>query len=232
MVIYNDDEVCLRRYRTLETIRPELFDNPADCPTKILLDSVQVRQAQDHARAKRSAEGQPTSDLRVGLLAEDHYIGYIIRDAVKFSDGSLGLYNRVVATGGVVVLPILDDAIALIHIFRHAPRRWFLEAPQGLALSGTDPIEEARRELLEEMGAVATELYSLGKVFTSTGMTSESLSVVAARISKIGSPQLSEGIDSIRTIAKRNIDPLLLDGSICDGPTTTAIARANARGLL
>jgi hypothetical protein len=54
----------------------------------------------------------------------------------------------------------------------------------------------------------------------------------AARIPFVGKPQRSEGIDSIRVIAKREINDLLLDGTICDGPTTTLITQARLRALL
>jgi ADP-ribose pyrophosphatase len=230
--MYDDEERCLQRYHAFGRQRPELFENPPACPTNILLEAEQIERARSYVRLEREAAGFPTADLRVGLLAEDHYIGHIVRDAVRFSDGSLGLYNRIISTGGVVVLPILNEGIALIRIFRHAPRRWMLEAPQGLVLPDADPIEEARRELLEEMEAPADALWALGKVYTSTAMTSESLHVVAARITQIGTPQRSEGIDSVRFIPKPYIDSLLLDGTICDGPTTTAITRSRLRGLL
>jgi ADP-ribose pyrophosphatase len=227
-----DDEFCLDRYRALFRIEPELSENTAGCPTEILLDPIEIRRAQDAVRIERTAAGQPTVDLRVGLLAEDHYLGYVVRDAVKFSDGRYGLYNRIVASGGVVVLPILNGDIALIRIFRHPPRRWLLEAPQGLVPPGADPMEEARRELVEEMGASVAELFPLGIVYTSTALTSENLKVFAAKITGTGAPQLSEGIDSVHIIPRNEIDGLLLDGTICDGPTTTAITRARLRGLL
>jgi ADP-ribose pyrophosphatase len=227
-----DDDACLRRYFDLRKTRSDLFENGPGCPTRILVDIADIRQAQGYVREERERDGVMTSDLRVGLLAEDHYIGLVVRDAVKFSDGRFGLYNRIVTTGGIVVLPILEGAIALIRIFRHAPRRWLLEAPQGLLLPGDDPMEQARRELIEEMGAPATELQNLGTMYTSTAMTSENLKLFAARISNIGAPQLTEGIDSIQVIASDNIDALLMDGTICDGPTTAAITRARIRGFL
>jgi ADP-ribose pyrophosphatase len=231
MPIY-DDEYCLRRYQLLKTAQPDWFENPQDCPIQLLFDPSQIKTAQLEVRAERAAEALPTDDLRVGLLAADHYIGAVIRDAVRFSDGRLGLYNRVVATGGIVVLPILGDGIALIQIFRHPARRWFLEAPQGLLLPGSDPSEEARRELMEEMGASASEIIPLGIVYTSTALTSENLKMFAARITATGAPQLSEGIESIRIVRKSEIDGLVLDGTICDGPTMSLILRARLRGLL
>lgn len=227
-----DDDPYLHRYHALRAAEPQLFVNPDGCPTEILFGADEIRSAQNDVLAERAAEGWPTDDLRVGVLAEDPYVGYVIRDAVRFADGRPGLYNRVVATGGIVVLPILDESIALIRIFRHAARRWFLEAPQGLVPPGADPAEEARRELIEEMGATVGELTAMGVVYTSTALTSENLKMFAAKISATGAPQLSEGIDDVRIIPKGDIDKLLLDGTICDGPTTSLIAQARLRGLL
>jgi ADP-ribose pyrophosphatase len=227
-----EDAACLRRYEALQSEQPDLFVNPPGCPTQILLDKDEILRAKESARANRAAHGMPTHDLRVGLLADDVYIGHVVRDAVRFSDGTCGLYNRVVASGGITVLPILGDAIALIRIFRHAPRRWFLEAPQGFLPQGADPAEITRCELMEEIGASVTELTALGTFYTSTAMTSECLHMFAARIAGTGAPQTAEGIEAIRVIPLSEIDSLLCDGTICDGPTTALITHARLRDLL
>lgn len=227
-----DDEECLRRYHALQREQPAWFENPERCPTTILFASDDIRAAQEAVRAERMEQGYPVDDLRVGVMAGDHFMGQVVRDAVRFSDGRYGLYNRVMATGGIAVLPIMGDAIALIRIFRHAARRWFLEAPQGYLGPDSEPADEARRELLEEMGAEALELVPLGIVYTSTALTSENLKLFAARIAATGAPQRSEGIDSIHLIGRAEIDRHLMDGTICDGPTMSLVARARAAGLL
>jgi len=227
------EEPSLTRYRALRVSNPELFENPADCPTRILFDADEIYRARDEVLAERRAANWPTDDMRIGVLAEDPYLGYVIRDAVRFFGGKAGLYNRVVASGGVVVLPILPDGnIALIRIFRHAARRWFLEAPQGFILPGSDPAGEARREMIEEMGAAVDELIPMGVVYTSTALTSENLKMFAARITAFGAPQRSEGIESISVINKGDIDRLVLAGTICDGPTMSLILRARMLGFL
>ncbi|HTV27398.1 MAG TPA: NUDIX hydrolase [Xanthobacteraceae bacterium] len=227
-----DDDHCLRRYRALEAIHADWFTNEPNCPMWILRDRAAIKSCQDAVRAERLAAGWAAEDLRVGVLAEDEYMGYVVRDAVRFSDGRFGLYNRVIASGGITVLPILGNGIVLIRIFRHSVRRWFLEAPQGHLPDGADPTEGTRRELFEEMGATTSEIISLGTVYTSSALTSENLKMFAARITKTGEPQRSEGIDSLRTIPSDDIDRLVLDGTICDGPTMSLITRARAHGLL
>lgn len=227
------EESALTRYRTLYASEPHLFENPVDCPIGILTRSDEIQRAKNEVIVERKAAGWPVNDVRVGVLAEDPYIGYVIRDAVRFSDGRSGLYNRVVATGGVVILPIMPEGgIALIRIFRHAPRRWFLEAPQGLLPAHSNPAEEARRELLEEMGAIVGNLTPLGEMYTSTALTSETLQMFAAQISSFGKPQLNEGIESIRVVAREEIDCLVANGTICDGPTMSLVVRARIRRLI
>ena len=227
-----DDRRCLQRYHALRQEQPGLFVNPVGCPTEILVTAAEIREAQAAVAVERRTAGMATVDLRVGVLAEDPFIGHVIRDAVRFSDGRYGLYNRVVVGGGVLVLPILVGAVALVHIFRHASRRWFYEAPQGLVSRGADAVDDARRELIEETGAYPTEMIPLGTVHTSPPLATEALHVFAARIAAPGAPQRSEGIDRIRIVPNGEIDKLVLDGTICDGSTTTALMRARIRGLL
>lgn len=233
MSVSDQEDPTLRRYRELVLSRPELFDNPSGCPIELLFDAEQIGQAVAEVRADRQAQGWPVDDLRVGVLAEDPYIGYVIRDAVRFPGGNLGLYNRIAGSGGIAILPILPDgSIALIRIYRHAPRMWFLEAPQGLLLPEVPAEEQARDELMEEMGATISELVALGVVYTSTALTSGMLTMFAAKIPAFGDPQQAEGIDSIRVIARDDIDRLVLDGTITDGPTMSLILRARTLGLV
>lgn len=227
-----DDDECLQRYGRLREREPDWFDNPPGCPTRILLDGAEIERAVASVRAERAASGASTSDLRVGVLAEDQYIGTVVRDAVRFADGHYGLYNRVIATGGVAVLPILPGAIALIRIFRHAPRRWSVEAPQGWVEPGADVAAVARSELMEEMGAQALDIDELGHLYTSTALTSENLKLFAARIESVGAPELREGIERIEIVPLGEIDRAIADGTICDGPTISLVSRARIKGLI
>src|SRR5688572_33019831 len=89
-----DDDYVLQRYRALLAAAPPLFQSPDDCPIRILLETDQIQEAQRFAGSERAAAGWRADDLRVGVLADDVYIGHIVRDAVAFPGGRLGLYNR------------------------------------------------------------------------------------------------------------------------------------------
>src|SRR5213592_1007125 len=143
---------CLARYFDLVRERPDRFSNPAGDIYEILFDPARIEHAQSEARRRRTHEGLPADDTRVGVLAEDPYL-IVMRDAVRFADGSYGLYNRLMVPSGAALLPLLDGAIILLYRFRHGTRTWHLEAPRG-SFSGTGTREdEARRELREEIGA-------------------------------------------------------------------------------
>lgn len=226
-----DDRDCLGRYRHLMRARPELFANPQGALIEIVATSTDMERAQHQEMERRRRNGLPSDDVRVGVLAADHYLGWLVRDAVRFPDGRFGVYNRVLTGAGGVVLPLLPDGVALIQIFRHAARRWFLEAPGGSFDEGADPRNEARREMQEEIGAEASDLIDLGTVATSPGLTSETLQLFAARISQIGQPERGEGIGAIRIVPYHAIGDAVLAGEINDGPTIAAILRARLKGL-
>ena len=123
---------CLRRYRDLVGGQADLFVNPPGLVYEILAAAGEMSEAQEAARASRKSHGLDVEDTWVGVLASDPY-ATVLREAVRFPDGSLGLYNRLLVPGGVVVLPILRGSIVLIHRFRHGMRCFAYEAPRVIA---------------------------------------------------------------------------------------------------
>jgi len=166
----------------------------------------------------------------VGVLASDPY-ATVLREAVRFPDGSPGLYNRLLVPGGVVVLPVLSGSIVLIHRFCHGTRCFAYEAPRGIAGEAMSLEIDARRELLEEIGAVAAELVDLGEVATTSGIVGEVMRLFLARIDKVGTPDRHEAIEGVVccTIAETGH---IVRGAISDGPTLAAYLRAKLAGLL
>src|SRR5260221_413552 len=86
-----DAEHCLARYFEVVRGLPERFVNPPGDIYEILLDPARIEHARSQALRDRQRGGLPTSDTRVGVLAEDPYL-FVMRDAVRFADGSYGLY--------------------------------------------------------------------------------------------------------------------------------------------
>ncbi len=77
--------------------------------------------------------------------------------------------------GAAIVLPVDDqDRVLCLWQYRHAIGRRLVQLPAGLLdVPGEDPLEAARRELLEEAGLEAAEWTHLTSTYSSPGFTSE-----------------------------------------------------------
>jgi len=219
------------RYCRLVAEDPARFDNPSDGNIEILFDDDSVAAAQAAAGAARSARGLAAGDLRAGVLAEDPYMTYV-RDAVRFADGSAGLYNRILEGPCVAVLPVLERRLVLIRIFRHGLRAWSWEAPRGDVRPDEPHTEAAARELREEIGAEAVAFRDLGR-FTPGGASLGILGhLVLAEIDGIGPLSRAESIVRTHEVSADEMGRMIAEGQIYDGFTIALFARARLKGLI
>lgn len=83
--------------------------------------------------------------------------------------------------GAVAIVPFLDkDTIILIKQYRHALADYIWEIPAGTIDAGEDPLDCARRELLEETGFRAKEFTPIGEIFPAPGYSDERLQLFIA----------------------------------------------------
>ncbi|WP_212992898.1 NUDIX hydrolase [Actinoplanes auranticolor] len=222
-------------YANLRESHPALFANPPGAAFEILTEPVEVRAAEE-ARATDLAEaGMPAFMAETGVVYADPFF-MVVRDAVRTPAGSLGTYSRVISAGnaiGVVILPQVGEGIVLVHHFRHSTRTWHLEIPRGFGMPGSDPVDDARRELLEEIGVSATALHDLGEVYPDSGAMGSPVRLFYAEVSDPPSAaDQEEGIDAIRIVSPGELGRMIRDEEITDGFTITAYTRALLRGLL
>jgi 8-oxo-dGDP phosphatase len=119
------------------------------------------------------------------LSTTDVYVGRII--AVRVDDvampGGGQAKREVVEHHGAVAIVALDDdgQVTLIHQYRHPLGRRIWELPAGLIDHlGEDPLESAKRELVEEVGLAAEHWSVLVDVAASPGFTDEVVRVFLA----------------------------------------------------
>ena len=222
---------AFERYFSLREEMPQLFSCAGEGGIDILTDPADIAAAQMAARRARESRGLDTSDLRVGLLARDPHM-LVLRDAVRFPDGSLGLYNRIVEFEGVAILPLMENRPVLLRIFRHALRDWSLEFPRGGCERGEMPEMTARRELKEEIGANILELIPLGRFSPGASTLSFQAHFFAARVDRIGTPDRADGIADIRVVQVVEIEELMRTSRIIDGFTLSLFLRARLTGLI
>ena len=178
--------------------------------------------------------GKPSEWARVGIVYQDQYL-LLLRDAVRYPDGSLGTYIRSVdqypGMVGVVILPMYKDHVLLIRHFRHATRTWHLELPRGFGQTVTTE-EDAQRELAEEINGTATRLISLGKVYPDTGASSEQVALFYAEVETYGEGELMEAITAVLPTSLPEFERMIRENEISDGFTLMAYARAKTLNLL
>jgi 8-oxo-dGTP pyrophosphatase MutT (NUDIX family) len=120
------------------------------------------------------------------VSSRDVYVGKILAlrvDEVAMPGGGTAVREVVEHLGAVAVAAVDSDGqVVLIHQYRHPLGRRLWELPAGLLDSvGEDPVEGARRELVEEVGLVAQEWATLVDVAASPGFTDEVVRVFLAQ---------------------------------------------------
>ncbi|SCL32672.1 ADP-ribose pyrophosphatase [Micromonospora pallida] len=223
-----------QEYAELRERMPEHFVNPPDAAVHILHDPAEVAAAERAKAEALRARGLPTEWSRVGVAYRDEYVT-LVRDPVRFSDGSLGTYIRTMPgtdADGVVLLPVLDGSVVLVEHFRHAVRSWQLEAPRGFGEAGVPALEQAARELREELGAVPTRVVDLGLLHPDAGTATDQVHLYLVEIAEIGRLDAVEGIRTARTYPAEKVGELIRDGVVTDSYTIAVWTRAWLRGLL
>jgi ADP-ribose pyrophosphatase len=222
------------QYLEIARSRPDLFENPPGAAFHILLGASEMDQAEASMADRLRRNGAPAEWATVGVAFRDQYL-LILRDAVRYADGSFGTYIREVGLDpryvGVVILPVWHGKVLLIRHFRHATRRWHLEIPRGFG-SADGAEESAMRELAEEIGASGIELTALGEIYPDTGAANGRVALFYAAVAAYDRPEALEGIDEILPTLVADFEQMIGQGQLDDGYLLAAYGRAKARGLI
>jgi ADP-ribose pyrophosphatase len=151
-------------------------------------------------------------------------------DTVRFPNGTTGELEIVRHPGAAAVVPVLSDpagpdpTILLIQQYRYATAGVLFEIPAGRLDAGEQPIDCARRELLEETGVSAGRLEPLTTIWTTPGFTDERIHLFWAADLKSGA-HAREADEFIEVVSKPLSDVLTLikDGRISDAKTVAGI---------
>lgn len=166
-----------------------------------------------------------------GAQIYDGIIVKLYRDRVELPNGKIAVREVVRHPGGVIILPI-DQAgnVHLVRQFRYPYDRAILEIPAGKLEYGEEPSAAARRELEEEVGAVAERWQELGRLLPTPGFCDEVQHLYLARGLTFGPthPDEDEFLEQV-TIPFAEAFAMARDGRLEDGKTVAAILRA---GLL
>ena len=97
--------------------------------------------------------------------------------------------------GSTAVVAVHDGAVVLVRQTREPARRQLLELPAGTLERDEDPLDNARRELEEEVGLRGGRWRELGVYYTSPGFLDERMHVFLAENLERGEQELDDGED-------------------------------------
>lgn len=154
---------------------------------------------------------------------------HVVKDEILLPDGKKSVREISLHNGAAAVIPILSDGRVLMERqFRYAHGRVMLEIPAGkLDTPDEPPLEAAKRELLEETGAVAEKYTYLGSIAPSPALIDEVIHVYMAEDLSFGERKLDEG--EFLDIEYYTLDELyrmVMKGEITDAKTQIAILKA------
>ncbi len=213
-------------YLAMARERHDIFANPPGASYTLLLD-------RDEAVSAERQLTEPAPWNRIGVQYRDDYIA-LLRDAVRFPDGHVGAYSRVVLaperTEGIAILPYHQGRFLLLRQFRHATRRFHIEVPRGFGEPGCSAEDNARRELREELQLEARTLSHLGTLYSDTGVSNIKLNLFFAHTAGEPKGELNEGIVEVLHLTPAELKAAIASGEIADPFTMAIFARLMARG--
>ena len=140
--------------------------------------------------------------------------------------GGKGIYGKVHFKNTAIGIVVLDEErnTWLVGQFRFTVDAYSWEIPEGGGLIGIDPLEGAKRELLEETGLVADNWQELFKMHLSNSVSDELAVVYLATqlTQKTAEPEETEQLQ-IQKIPFEKVYQMVEDGRITDSMTVAAV---------
>ncbi len=152
----------------------------------------------------------------------------VARDINELANGNKAPRELVLHSGGAGILPVDSDGnVTLVRQYRCGVGEMFTEICAGKLEVGEDPLECAKREMIEELGFTAKNVISLGSFAPTPAYDSEITYIFLATDLEYIGQQLDEGefLEIIKMPLSDAVNAVM-DGTIADGKTQIAVLKA------
>lgn len=153
----------------------------------------------------------------------------VLLDTVELPNNKTATREVVKHSGGVVVAALTDDNNFLfVKQYRYPYKEVLLELPAGKLEKGQLPLENGKRELLEETGAIGHSFISLGQLYPSPGYCGEIIHLYFCRVKSIQEPcpDEDEFLEVIEIPLNKAVK-MVMENRIADAKTQVAILKVN-----
>lgn len=164
------------------------------------------------------------------VASETLFEGHIVRlklDKAEIPNGRVVSREVVEHPGGVAVLALDEGGmVTLVRQYRYPFHEIVTELPAGKLEYGEDPALAARRELEEEVGVRADELFYLGQIYASPGFCTERLHMYLARGLHRGEshPDEDEFLERVEVPFETLVEQIMT-GEITDAKTVATVLK-------
>ena len=157
----------------------------------------------------------------------DGRILHITLDEIELPNGKKSKREVVNHPGGVTVAALdADNNLLFVRQFRYPYKEVVLELPAGKLEKGSTPLENGKRELMEETGAEGYSYISLGQLYPSPGYTSEIIHLYACKVKSQGSSNPDDGeFLNVEKIPLDKAVEMVLNNQIPDAKTQVAVLK-------
>ena len=172
-------------------------------------------------------EDNPWTTLERKEVYDNKWINVNEHQVINPSGGP-GIYGVVHFKNlAIGVLPLDEDNNTwLVGQYRYALQAYSWEIPEGGGPLGLDPLDGAKRELLEETGLVATDWTEIQRMYLSNSVSDELAIIYVARGLKMGiaEPEETEQL-VVRKLPFEEAYQMVMDGTITDSMSVAAILK-------
>lgn len=176
------------------------------------------------ATAKVKQPNKKPKILKSEVIFEGRSFG-VRRDELIEPTGVRTVREVVTHPGSVVVLPVLPNGkIVMVRQYRHACGQYLWELVAGRMERGEDPVQGARRELVEETGYRAKKLSILLDFFPTPGFLQEKMYVLLAEGLTLGEAQPEEDEKLIvGSYSRKELEKMMRCGKLRDAKSIAGL---------
>lgn len=181
----------------------------------------------------RNAAENPWTTLSQEVKYENKWIR-VEEHQVLNPAGNPGIYGKVHYKNIAVAIIPLDEEnnTWIVGQYRYTLHSYEWEIPEGGCPEGINPLEGAKRELLEEVGLVADSYEMILEMQLSNSVSDEiSYTYVARGLKFVGEQPEEDEVLNVKKLPFKNLVQMVMNGEIRDALSVASILKLNAMGV-